>query len=357
MILKRLKCIIATIFLICVSYADAGKLSDKKYEAQFDIYGVNKTEEKSIFDNYSVFIKEYVNASLPDVNHIGHIIDEKKAKIIHDKIIFDLKKTKNYSYVNLTNIIYPDKRSLYITLDLVKSIDKKRNIFNAEPTETVIDKSGLIQKWMEYEEKGWSMMMKGKVKLYLIECQALHCMFGFDQPELKPYLPIFNKVSSYVSNIKDILYYDKSPQKRATAALLLGHLKSADQIIAILTPAMDDVDSSVRNNALRVIFTSILKDRNANSSIPIDELLKGIDDPAAEDRGKALAILTSYLSKTKKYNQYIKNRSGTTLLNLLELKQLSNHNGAYAVLRLISGKNYSDTDIKSWKKWLDLKST
>lgn len=357
MMLRSLKCIIATIFLLCTVHANAGKSSDKEYTAHFDIYGVNKTEEKNIFDNYSQSIKEYMNASLPDVNHAGHIIDEKKAKGIHNKIISDLKKTKNYSYVNLTNIIYPDKRGLYITLDLVKNSDNERNAFNAEPTRTIIDKSGLIQKWMEYEEKGWSMIMQGQASLYLTECQALHCMFGFDKPELKSYLPIFDKVSSHVNNIEDILYNDKSPQKRATAALLLGHLKSADQIVAILTPAMNDADSSVRNNALRVIFTSTLKDRNASASIPIYKLLKGIDDPAAEDRGKALAILIPLLSKTKKYNQYIKDGSGSTLLNLLELKQLSNHNGAYAVLRLISGKNYSDTDIESWKKWLGLRST
>lgn len=351
-----MSCIQIVFLIFSIMPINAIALTTKEYTGYFDIYGVSEKEEEALLKQNSNTFKEFIRASLPDINNVGHIVDDKKAKLLHDEIINSLKKTQKYLFVKLTNIIYPKKKSLYVTLDLVRKKDVDRIKFNAKPTRSIVDKSGLIKKWIEYEDKGWSMMYAGNADLYLTECPALHCLFGFDKPEFKKYLPIFNQVNKHVDNVCDILYNDKSSKKRASAALLLGHLKSSDRIVTILTPSLNDYDSTVRNNALRVVLTSLLKDDKASVFVPIEKLIKGVDDPAAEDRGKSLAILISLISKTKKYNSYIKEHSGDTLIKLLKLKQLSNHESAYEILKLISNKNYSDSDIKSWRKWVYSKS-
>ncbi len=315
-----------------------------------DLYKSNQLSAKVVEKKYKIQFQK-----IADIFNSPDSMNSKKNIDICMKSMFEIltgiKKMGDFSYVNITPIIYPNVKTIYFSIDIVDKKDKARlSYFTAKPTKNIPDPDGLIQSWLEYEKVGNSILYKNKTAPIFKSCPAIHCTYGFDDPRLKKYLPVFSQL---VPKDKDqlivVLRKDKDENKRAAAAFLLAHINNKNELIKILTPSIKDPSSSVRNNAMRVIAATLAGMKNPD--FPINEAVLALNFPEALDRNKALYILSS-LAKQPRYANYLLQHAQNELLDDLELSQPNIHEFSYIILKLISGKDFGEHNYQAWKRWL-----
>src|SRR5438445_4845467 len=122
---------------------------------------------------------------------------------------------------------------------------------------------------MKYEKIGFSLVYSEKKFPSYVICPAHHCLFGFDHPKLQKYKILFNdSVEKNKYKLVDVLRNEKDENKRAAAAFLLAHIKSAKELVTILIPSIDDPNEKVRNNTMRVIGLTLLN--SPHIDLPIE---------------------------------------------------------------------------------------
>ena len=146
-----------------------------------------------------------------------------------------------------------------------------------------------------------------------------------------------------------ILRKDSDESKRASAALLLAHMKNGNELIKVLVPSMRDPSDQVRNNVMRVLGATLSKIKVAD--FPINESVVALHFPSTTDRNKALYIISSLVEEPH-YAHYVIRHAGQELIDELKLSQPNIHELSYEILKKISHKNFSDRDYSSWEKWL-----
>ncbi len=268
-----------------------------------------------------------------------------------EKIISNIKKMGDFYYVNLSPVIYPNNKTVYITIDIVDQNDEKRKIkFLDQPQKTIPDPDHLISTWDEYQKIGFDLYIKNKIPSQVKSCPAYHCTFGFNDSALKKYQTLFATfVPKNKLQLVQILKSDKDENKRATAAFLLAHLKNGEEIIKILTPSIYDPSNGVRNNVMRVLAETFSKVNNPHFKIKY--AIAALSFPAASDRNKALYMISELVDHAR-YANYVHLRAKNELLEELKLSQLNVHGLAYEILKKISGKDFGDRDYLSWEQWL-----
>ena len=343
---------IKTIMLIC-SITFSGVLFAGNI---IDVYGIDDKQSKEIIKKYGKQIDEIeqsMQLAIRDSTKPGY--DEKKLQAIftkREKFMDAIKKKKGYLMIDMQTIFYPDKKNQYTTIEVI-SKDEPQRLRYITPRikeNNYQNKGDIIDKMEEYTQTTIDLIFTNQLESKLGSCPVYHCSGGFNHPKLKPYLAIFNEgVSQHKQMIIDTLVKDPNPERRASAAFLVGHFANPNEIISILLPSVNDQNNGVRNNAIRVIAETMTKAKIHD--IDPEPFLALLDSPYTTDRNKSLAVLfQSAESKTAKIK--IKQQSGQKLINLLKLKQPNNHDMAYVLLKKISGKNYGEHDIKSWQKWL-----
>ena len=254
--------------------------------------------------------------------------------------------------MNFQTIFYPQKKDLYTTIDVVRANQPERLKFS-KPTHYPIPglpKHDLIDKMSEYESSGFKFMMSNGERKISPVCPVYHCTFGFDSPESKPYLTIFNEgVIKEKPFILSTIKQDREPERRGSAILLVGHFKNPHEIIKIMSAYIQDTCEIVRNNALRVMAATMEKAKIYDVNLlPIMELL---DSPSVTDRNKALYVL-SVAVKSKSNRKLMIKMGGDHMIQILSLKQLNNHDIAYQLLKKLSGKDFGEHNIAGWQQWL-----
>ncbi|WP_419419200.1 HEAT repeat domain-containing protein [Legionella sp. D16C41] len=331
----------------------SGQISAETY---IDLYGDSAQNAERILKKYSYEIKQLVE----DVDKVVSMANEQKQekefiKVTAKKksLVEKIKKNEHYSFVDFQTIYYPTTKNYYLTVEVVRNDEKQRLHYvspkiNIQTNKTT--KKDLIAKRIKFDELEMRLMYEHKVDPNNSVCPVYHCVTNFNHPNLKPYLAVFNKGAMLQKDlIKKTLKEDPSPERRASAAFLVGHFKDPREIISTLSASINDRSEVVRNNVMRVIGSTMLK---ANiSDIELNPVLSLIDSPYTTDRNKALVILSEAV-KSDKNKKIILKSGGEKLINLLRLKQPNNHDMAYLTLKRISGKNYSDKDIDSWQAWL-----
>ena len=242
--------------------------------------------------------------------------------------------------------------SIYTTIEVVAKNQPDRLRFvndenNVSHNGKIID--DLINKMLEYNMIGYKLRMTNKLNPNDDTCSVYSCTSGFNQPELKPYLKIFNTGCIQEKKlILDTLNHDTDPERRAAASFLIGHFTDPQEIISVLSQHINDKNTHVRNNVMRVLWETMRKTHITKIDVrPVIELL---DSPYDTDRNKALCVLLA-ASESKAARQFIIQKGKNKLLSLLRLKQLNNHEEAYFLLKKISGKDYGENNIEAWEHW------
>lgn len=347
---KNFKSYLLIIFCI-VNLFCIGKVYCKMHSNNLytlDIYGTNKLSIDLIQLKYHSEFNRLakIMQSPSEINSNGQMVAD-----LFQKITVGIKSMGKFSFVNISPILYQNDKLTHFTIDIVDQNDKRRSFyFLPKPHRTIQDPDHLIATWMEYQNTGLSIFYKEKQFPSFASCPAHHCLYGFDRKELKKYKTIFDHlVEKDKSQLIDILRNDRDANKRATAAFLLAHIKSANELINILIPSIYDSNDEVRNNVMRVIGFTLLTAKGIN--VPISKIVPALDFPMTTDRNKALLIISSLVNNST-YAKYIIHHCSKELIAELKLQQPNVHGLAYMILKKVSGKNYSDRDYKSWEMWL-----
>jgi hypothetical protein len=320
-----------------------------------DVYGVDEKESRQIIQRYEKRVADMQDALYQEIKKgVGDVNPdfEKKIRKIKADLRRDLNQEKGYLYIDFGTVMYPKKEALYTTIEIVKKNQPERLRFVSRENQNKVYpvKHDLIDKMSHYSELEMNLIMNHKVDLSDSSCPVYHCVTGFHHPQLKPYLAVFNEgVTHQKKLIIDTLNHDENPERRVSAAFLVGHFNNPNEIIAILSPHVLDPDEATRNAVMRVMDGTLNK--AGIKTFDLTPFLALFDSPSDTDRNKSLlAVLSSDFTPAKK--QQIIQTSGETLINLLALKQPNNHLPAYEILKKISGKDFGEFNLSAWRAWL-----
>ena len=329
-----------------------------------DFYGTNDAKAQLILKKYS---KEIIALKQILVNESPMLATNPDMKK-YEQASYDLNKLENkiknefgFNFITIEHVQYPKNNNIYITVNTIepnqpeklKYVSEALNTEPANPNTTTAanNKSDAVEEMIKFEALALKYIFSKKTfsRKDLI-CPVYHCISGFADPTLKPYLKIFNDAAqNHLDEIVYILNNDKNPERRAAAVFIIGHLKNPNKIIEILLPQINSENATVRNNTMRTISSTMSKAKIYDvNPLPFIQLL---DSPLVTDRNKSLLVLKQ-ISKSDKHKYEIIKYGKDRLIANLRLTQPNNHNESYTILKEVSGKNYSDLDVKGWEKWL-----
>jgi hypothetical protein len=337
--------IIQILFLPEISYANVYN------PVIIDIYGSNTLSVDQFKKRFHLQIQDIIN-NLPSPSQIS---EKKPIPKAYQEIISTLKKENKFSYAKLSIIFYPKKngnQDVYMTVDVVTQKDKARlKGFLPKPNGHISGLDDLIQTWHEYEKIANDYSLKTHETKAPEHCPTYHCTFGFKSPGLEKYQHIFDaRATQEKSRLITMLRNDKNPENRATAALLLAHIKNGKELIQIMIPSMRDSNDIVRNYAMRILGSTL--DKLKTADFPIQEAVAALNFPTETDRNKALYIIFSLMQQPR-YETYIKKHAGRLLLASLKMKQPNLHDMAYGILCKISNQHFGERDYQAWESWIN----
>ena len=327
-----------------------------------DVYGSGIKKSEFILKKYKKDVikieldmqREYGKEFLPNfINSKNHMNALENVFLNKKLLINKIKKSGDFAFADFKTVTYPDRVNRYTTIEVVEKNKANRLKFISEEVELKdeVAQPDLIGKMIDYLRIGEKLFFVSHLAFNENYCPVYHCISGFENKELKPFLKIFNTgVIKEKSLILQTLYHDNDHLRRAAAAFLVGHFHDPHDIISTLLPYVDDKSFYVRNNAMRVISSTMRKAKIYD--INPKPFLDILDSPYETDRNKALYILLEALNHPLSKKFIIQNGEDT-LLSLLRLQQPNNHMPAYQILKKISGENFSEYDIAGWKTWWD----
>jgi len=326
---------------------------------EYDVYGVGPTIQNGILSCCKDSIQEY--GQLQRQLRLGLTQDgEKLTKKLGDvqKLILQkINKLGDFSLIDISDVFYPQDRKNFITIDIVKADESyrlpptvKRKIYpHLDKTEGL---NQLYSLWKQYDEENINLIRMDKIDLKAKTCPVIHCTWGFDQKELKAYLPQFKTQSQkYKVQLVNIIEHSDNDDDRQIAILLLAHSEDYSALAHFLIKYTDDSSSVVRNNTMRVLSAILTK--HAVKNLDINRIFQALDYPYLTDRNKAAAVLWQIVQKDSSTHSIVIQKTGATLIKLLKLKQPNNHDFAYLILKNLSHKNYGEYDYPKWELWVN----
>lgn len=335
-------------------------LTVRSYASTFsiDVYGVDEDTERKIINCCTEKIIRYEELKekiLIKRSKASHH-DQLNIKLMHDKIVDEIKKISGATLVELSTILYPERTIRYTTVDIVKEDEifripkaPKRSITNNLSINTKVNNLFLI--WNDYNIKNSILFNTGRLKKDTKKCPASHCVWGFDDNEMNKYYTILHRQSKkYEATLQNIILHSSDELQRGDAIFILANSDNYVSTVDFLIEFIDDESDLVRNNAMRVIAAILAKHKV--KAPPLNKIIQALNYPYVTDRNKAAYLLLSVARNDASTHDEIIKSSGDTLIKLLKLKQPNNHDLSYQILRTISHRNYADGDVKSWREWI-----
>ena len=203
-----------------------------------------------------------------------------------------------------------------------------------------------------YDRAGWKRLVVGRRALLDGTCcTSDHCTWSFNHPQLESFLTHFQEyVHPNQSLLAKILMQSDSTSFRAAAAFLLAHADiTPNELVTLLSPAVRDPESNVRNASMRVIYYVVRA--NDNIELDLDLIIEALSFPSFTDRNKALVILRSL--PLDNLNALQRVRLAPMLLEILEKKDAHNYRNAHTVIVKMSGLDLSIDDLEGWRSWVN----
>jgi hypothetical protein len=261
-----------------------------------------------------------------------------------------------YRDFGFTTSFDADTNRIFLMFDLLERGDSAARLggLRAAPSGRVDATRAAAAEWQRYERHAFTLVQSRRLSPQVATCPVHHCLLGFDHPELTAYAASFDALAAQLTDaLVETVQEDADADNRAAALFVLGHVDDADVLLAAATYALDDPASGVRNNALRVLaqLAGALSGAPHALPLPVDRVLRALDDPASSVRNKA-AVLAAHLAAEPAHRAAVLEH-GDTLLRLLRLRQLNNHEPAFAALRALSGEAFDARDYAAWERWLE----
>ncbi|OGV25728.1 MAG: hypothetical protein A3F18_01485 [Legionellales bacterium RIFCSPHIGHO2_12_FULL_37_14] len=305
-------------------------------EANVDLFGDDSAKGEEVLREYATHLAKLVDKKWKMEEKYQFNLPEKvQAKLQKEraKMCSLIKNKGNYLYVDFETVYYPDENTHYTTIEVIKKEEKHRLKWlkdqEAEP-KPQLEKNDLITAMQNYIKKGMELMLNHELDVNSIQCTGYHCLFGFENPQLKPYKEQFSQgVITDKFLIIQTLAQDKDKARRAASVFLVGEFTNPHEILATLLPYVKDKDEEVRNNAMRVIANTMHK--SGYKKVDIMPFIELLDSPYESDRNKALFVLLEAASLTKQ-NLAIRLLAEDKLKQLAKLTQPNNKLFAQQIL-------------------------
>jgi len=334
------------------NWAGQGKVSGlqtpppppEPYIASFETFGSGKINERVIKELLGEEFNTWITKGLKG---------DPSASELEARLLDKIKKKYNFALAEWSIVQYfePGDMAIHLTLDVVEAADVAvRMPFRAAPTADLPDPGGLLKTWVEYETIALDLTERAEIDPDAGKCAALHCPFGHKHVKLKKYEKIFlDGARKNEAALAKILKESGNDDYRASSAYLLAYLKDGKKVVDYLSDAIKDPDDLVRNNVLRVLGD--IAEHHPEYVIPLKPLQAAIDFPRVSDRSKALYALYHLVSNSRPARDEVLKSNVIELLRLLESKQPDHRDLAHGILRKISGKDFTVTDVRAWNDW------
>ena len=338
-------------FILCFILSLSFNASAKNV---IDLYGMQSDKSAHILKKYSNQVSKLTDLLAIAMKNNGKFneYEARKNRLKTEQVAADIKKEFSLLYVDFDTVFYPGNKNVYTTIEVIEKSRPDRLWY----VNKIIKKQGkhverdLIDEMIDYERIGMQLMMHNQLNEKDKSCPVYHCLSGFNHPKLRLYLKIFNNgASDDKSLILNTLKEDVNTDRRAAAAFLVGHFKNPNEIIEVLSPYVNDIDDTVRNNAIRVIGETM--NRANISNINMVPFLNLLNSPYNTDRNKALYVLLA-AAESPSSKKLIIQQGARNLLAMLKLKQPNNHDISYQLLKKISGKDFGEYNSNAWEKWI-----
>lgn len=327
--------------LIILSFFLSGRTfcNEKNLETPISVFGTDAISSEDIASGYSDVLNELIKL---------YNEDREKYHLKRSEIEDDFKTKLDLCYSSL-NLFKSYVGNFYFIFDFVTRSDSSSRLkFREISNVSYSDPDNLIAKWNEYENRSFELFNAGEINN--TDCPIYHCIWGYDHPELYPYFEYFEEfVPKNKNALIEILNSADSAEFRANAVFLLAHLDdSANELMSILETGINDPNTRVRNNSMRVIY--YLVKENPELDLDLDLVVRAINYPSNYDRNKAIVILRS-ISPDRLTPLQIKKCLPVLLKCIIDND--NNASNAYKVLTKVSGEQFSISDIDKWRTWCD----
>ena len=341
--------VLTLVFCVGVSWARRVK---KVYKLDvIQIFGTQKITEKQLEDKFSDSIRRWFEA-----RSRGTKKDRARAKRLRKKLVADVKAFGSFAWVNLTEAETSREKNIHKYLLMFDVIEKKdmatRFPFRSPPTQSIKEGADLIDAYPRYTELGWDRVRAGEVDAERGDCPAFFCAegVGSGHTEIRKLESKFESgINRSESVFARILREEKVAVRRATAMYLLSFLDNGTVVANYAAEALFDADPRVREAATAVF--SDLAVYHKDVPIPIHKIVRLLNSPFPEDRGRALALMLS-LADNPDYESFLISSVASDIIKLLRVRNEANHDMAHTVLTLLSGEDFGDKDYDVWESWL-----
>jgi len=322
----------------------AGQVPPSRLRA-IDIYRTTQFDEAAFERRLEPALRELIDAITAS--------DNATFERIANEIKSEVEASGDFAFMSfgMTTSWESDANVIDITIELVDPSDAAtRMAFAPAPTGEIDDPDGVLAAWADYQQTAFELVNTRQMEPTIADdCPALHCAFGFGREQLAPFLERFDRAAGTRHDVLlSVLREDADPEKRKNAVFVLAHSTDAGRLVRELAPSLDDPDSGVRNNIMRVLGAIARADDTIR--IPFAPLARRIDDPSTSCRNKA-AYLIAALAGRPEYREEIL-AIMPDVMRLLRLDKPNNHNPAYEILTTISDEIFGERDYERWEAWI-----
>jgi hypothetical protein len=311
-----------------------------------DIYRTAQFDEAAFERRLEPAIVEFIAA----VSANDNAAIERIAEYIRSEV----EASGEFAYMSfsMTTSWESDANVVDITIELVDPEDASTRLnFGPAPTGIVDDPGGVLAAWADYQQTALELVNTRQMEptLAVEDCPALHCVFGYTHERLAPFLDRFDRSArEHHDVLLEVLREDADPEKRKNAVFVLAHGNDAAQLLQEIVPSLDDPDSGVRNNVMRVMLNMVLRDDTIE--IPFESIARRIDDPEGDCRNKASQLIAAVSHRPEYRDDILAILPG--ILRLLRLDKPNTHDPAYRILTTVSGEDFAERDYASWQAWV-----
>ena len=305
-------------------------ISSVAYATNIDVYGVRKDIAHHILKYYGESIRQVeLDRMSKKLKHQSTFVEEKKL----NQLLGELKKKYNYSQISIDTVYYPDKHQSFTTINICDSKFTHGLLKGEkEAAYSIPYQPDIIDRMIVFIDKAVEHMVSHPGVVTRFVCKDLQCITPDNKYFFKD-LDFFRKhVPLQMTFIQRSIFTDPILKRRRAAIFLLAYCKDTQQVARLLEKCLDDNNSYIRHDALRVFGEMYL--RHPELKVPIEKVIRSSYSCDEAERNKALIFLNELAVNSKYHSFLVKQREHFQLLQ--QLIQPNNHLYAKQILMKIS---------------------
>ena len=312
-----------------------------------DVYGTSDENSKKILNAYGQSLLSLEKKKL--LLNIQHR-DNTSLKKTYQQLIDNIKHQFKLSSVNVDTVFYPHNQQLYTTINICDpKVTHGLSKGAPEKPYRLPQKPDVVDNMYAFTKKALDFLIAHPQYANRMDCKDYHCITPEHTYFAKDLAYFRAEVPRRQSFIQYTIVNDPNLARRRSAIFLLGFLRKPDAIAANLQLALQDKNSFIRHDALRVFGELYIK--YPHVQVPVHKVIDSTYSCDEAERNKALILLNA-MAEDKQYQPVLIKEAGAQLVRLLKLKQPNNHDEAYQILRKISNKDYPEYADSDWQNWL-----